>query len=75
MRTTLSLDDDVLEEVRAYAKNRDVGLGKAVSDLVRRGLRAPLRTRTVNGFHVVDLPPDSPPISSEDVAKLKDEWK
>jgi len=73
MRTTLSLDDDVFEEVKTYAKSRDVALGKAVSELVRRGLQAPLRTRIVNGFHVVDLPPDSPPVSSEDVKKLLEE--
>jgi Arc/MetJ family transcription regulator len=75
MRTTLSLDDDVLREVKAYAKSRDVSIGKAVSDLVRRGLRAPLRTRLINGFHVVDLPPDSPPVSTDDVKKLQDELK
>ncbi len=75
MRTTLSLDDDVLQEVKAYAKSRDVAIGKAVSDLVRRGLRAPLRTRVVNGFHVVDLPPGSAPVTSEDVDRLQDELK
>ena len=75
MRTTLSLEDDVLREVKAYAKSRDVSIGKAVSDLVRRGLRAPLQTRLINGFHVVDLPPDSPPVSTEDVKKLLDELK
>jgi hypothetical protein len=73
MRTTLSLDDDVFQEVKAYAKSRDVALGKAVSYLVRRGLHAPIRTRVVNGFHVVDLPPGTPPVGSEDVARLKDE--
>jgi hypothetical protein len=73
MRTTLSLDDDVFEEVKIYAKSRDVALGKAVSELVRRGLHAPLRTRVVNGFHVVDLPPDSPRVSSEDVKRLLEE--
>ncbi|MGB9464829.1 MAG: hypothetical protein WBR10_06925 [Candidatus Acidiferrum sp.] len=75
MRTTLSLDDDVLQEVKAYAKSRDVAIGKAVSDLVRRGLRAPLRTRVVNGFHVADLPPGSAPVTSEDVDRLQDELK
>jgi len=75
MRTTLSLEDDVLGEVKAYAKSRDVSIGKAVSDLVRRGLHAPLRTRIVNGFHVVDLPPDSPTVSSEDVKRLLDEME
>jgi hypothetical protein len=73
MRTTLSLDDDVFREVKAYAESRDVAIGKAVSELVRRGLRAPLQTRLVNGFHVVELPPGSPPVSIEDVEKLQDE--
>jgi hypothetical protein len=73
MRTTLSLDDDVLQEVKAYAKSRDVAIGKAVSDLVRRGLHAPLRTRIVNGFHVADLPPSSEQVTAEDIKKLEDE--
>jgi hypothetical protein len=73
MRTTLSLDDDVLQEVRAYAKSRDVAIGKAVSDLVRRGLHAPLRTRIVNGFHVADLPPCSERVTAEDIKRLEDE--
>lgn len=73
MRTTLSLDDDVLEAAKTYAKSRDVALGKAVSELVRRGLDAPLRTRIVNGFHVVDLPTGSPTVTSADVKRLQDE--
>ena len=73
MRTTLSLDDDVFREVKAYAQSRDVAIGKAVSELVRRGLHAPLQTRLVNGFHIVKLPPGSPPVSTEDVEKLQDE--
>jgi hypothetical protein len=73
MRTTLSLDDDVFREVKAYAESRDVAMGKAVSELVRRGLHAPLQTRVVNGFYVVELPPGSPPVSAEDVEKLEDE--
>jgi hypothetical protein len=38
MRTTLSLDDEVLGLVKRYAESRSRGLGKAVSELVRRGL-------------------------------------
>lgn len=73
MRTTLSLDDDVLAAAKTYAENRHVSIGKALSDLVRRGLQAPLRTRLVNGFHVVDLPPDSPKVTAADVKRLQDE--
>ena len=72
MRTTLSLDDDVFREAKVYAESRDLALGKAVCELVRRGLQAPLQTRVVNGFHVIELPPGSPPVSSEDVRKLQE---
>jgi hypothetical protein len=73
MRTTISLDDDIFREAKVYAESRDIALGKAVSELVRRGLQAPLQTRVVNGFHVVILPAGSPRVSSEDVRKLEDE--
>lgn len=73
MRTTLSLDDDVFREAKEYAESRDLALGKAVSELVRRGLQAPLQTRLVNGFHVVELPVGSPQVNLEDVRKLRDE--
>jgi hypothetical protein len=73
MRTTLSLDDDVLREASTYAESRDISIGKAVSEFVRRGLHAPLRTLIVNGFHLVELAPDSPAVSTEDVRKLQDD--
>ena len=73
MRTTLFLDDDLVPEIKTYAEARDLALGKAVSELVRRGLQAPLRTRVVNGFHVVDLPAGSPAITTGHVRKLQDE--
>ena len=57
MRTTLNLDDDALKTLKSYAKGRRLALGKAASELVRRGVDAPLRTRTVNGIQVVVLPP------------------
>jgi hypothetical protein len=73
MRTTLSIDDDVLREVKVYADSRDIPLGKAVSELVRRGLQAPLQTRLVNGFHVVELPRGSPTVTGEQIRKLQEE--
>lgn len=73
MRTTLSLDDDLVPHVKTYAESRDITVGKAVSELVRRGLHAPLRTRVVNGFHVVELPSGSPVVTSEHIQKLEEE--
>jgi hypothetical protein len=73
MRTTLSLDDDLLPQVKKYAESRDITVGKAVSELVRRGLHAPIQTRVVNGFHVIELPPGSPPVTIEHIRKLEEE--
>jgi len=75
VRTTLSLDDDVFPLVKRYAEGRSLKLGKAVSELVRKGLKAPVQTRVVNGFHVVVLPPDSPPVTTEDVKRLQDDFE
>ena len=41
MRTTLSLDDDVFQVLKTYAEKRSLAMGKALSELVRRGLSAP----------------------------------
>jgi hypothetical protein len=71
MRTTVNMDDDVLEIVKQYAESRAVGLGKAVSELVRRGITVPRPTRQVNGLQVFDLPADSPGVSSNKVRELE----
>jgi hypothetical protein len=71
MRTTLSLDDDVFQVVKNYAENRSLAIGKAVSELVRRGLSAPVKTRVVNGLVVFDVPEDSEAVTSKLVKQLE----
>ena len=73
MRTTLSLQDDAVETIRAYAKRRRLSLGKAASELVRRGTRYQVGTRRVNGLPVLAAPDDFPLITSERVRELSDE--
>lgn len=75
MRTTLNLDDEVFRLARGYARSRSLALGKAVSELVRKGLSAPVRTRIVNGVHVFDLPAGGDRISSERVKELESEME
>jgi len=70
MRTTLNLDDDILAQLKQYAENRSIALGQAASELVRRGLSAPVQTRLVNGFHVIVLPEGTPEVTSEEVKRL-----
>jgi hypothetical protein len=38
MRTTLDLDDDILQAAKELASGRRLTIGKVVSDLARRGL-------------------------------------
>ena len=73
MRTTLRLDDDVIELVKSYAQSRDLSIGKAVSELVRRGANVQRQTRVVNGLQVFDLPPDSPKVTTKKVKQLESE--
>jgi hypothetical protein len=73
MRTTLNLDDDALEILREYSETRSLALGKAASELVRRGAVSPTPTRLVNGFVVFDIPPGGPKISSQRVKELESE--
>ncbi|MFZ1166784.1 MAG: hypothetical protein WBX04_04435 [Candidatus Sulfotelmatobacter sp.] len=73
MRTTLNLDDDAVKILREYSETRSLGLGKAASELVRKGAASPTPTRMVNGFVVFDVPPGGPKISSERVKELESE--
>jgi hypothetical protein len=74
VRTTIRLDDDVFEIVKNYAEARSVAMGKALSELVRRGLHAPVKTRVVNGLVVFDVPESSDRITAERVKELAEEW-
>ena len=71
MRTTLALDDDVAELAARQAKLRGVSLGKAVSDLMRRGLTAPTSFQNQNGIVVFSLPADSPTVTTEEVRRME----
>ena len=65
VRTTLTLDDDVLDLVARRAKLRGVSLGKSVSDLLRRGLSSPTPSEKRGGVVVFRLPADSPRVTTE----------
>lgn len=67
MRTTLTLDDDVLGEAVKRAEALRISVGKAVSDLVRRGLTVAPPVREVDGLIVFDPPKGSPKISARKV--------
>jgi hypothetical protein len=73
MRTTLAIDDDALEIARQYASANGRGLGKAVSELVRKAVAPPLTMRrTAAGFLVYDRPPGNV-VTSEMVKEFLNE--
>jgi hypothetical protein len=75
MRTTINLDDDVLEAARAMAHSERRTLGVVLSDLIRRGLvPRPLRIEDDEGFPVFRVRPDAAPITDEMVhAAMEDD--
>jgi hypothetical protein len=73
MRTTLALEDDAVEAIASYAKGQRISLGKAASELIRRGSGFRLGTRQVNGLPVFEVPDHFPKITSEQVRQLLDE--
>jgi hypothetical protein len=73
MRTTLTIDDDLLQAAKSMARMRSVSVGTVVSDLVRKTLESGCKIRMENGFPVFDVPPGSPPITLELVKSLEDE--
>lgn len=72
MRTTLDIDDDVLEVARAVAAAEGRSLGQAVSGLARRGLSASLRVEGT-GLPAFTVPADATPITADTVRRALDE--
>lgn len=77
MRTTVSINDDLLEQVHHYARGRGLRFSRAVEELLGRGLRPrPLpATKNTAGWFTIELPPGSPVITTERVLELEREME
>jgi len=77
MRTTLDVDADVLEAVKAIAESQKSTAGKVLSELARASLKPsrhrPAKYRTRNGVPLFPRRPGSRPITSEMVKRLQEE--
>ena len=75
MRTTLTLDDDVLMAAKGLAERQRKTVGEIVSALARQGLRReggnPPAIR--NGVVLLPTGPDSKPVTLALVNQLRDE--
>jgi len=72
MRTTLDLDDDVLQAAKELAQIRKSTAGKVLSELARRGLESPRATKSRNG---VPLLPRRPVGAAKPTMKLVNELR
>lgn len=74
MRTTVTIDNDVLAVARALAERSGTSLGRAISELARRGFRSmpPAVKQGEGAVFAVDS--DAGPITSEDVYRSLSDW-
>jgi hypothetical protein len=72
MRTTLSLDDDVVTAAKELAAGEGRSLGAVVSELARRGLH-PAKVDADDELPVIRVPPGTPPITLAMVRRALDE--
>ncbi|RLK52368.1 CopG family transcriptional regulator [Microbacterium telephonicum] len=73
MRTTLTIDDDVLAAAKQFAAARGLTLGEAVSQLARATLTERKRFATRNGVVLLPGPPEAGRATLDDVNALRDE--
>jgi hypothetical protein len=69
----LDLEDDAMQAIKTYAEDYDLSLGKAASELIRRGVRYRVPIVRYNGLAVFEPPPgEFPTITTERVLQLLD---
>jgi len=74
VRTTLDIDDDVLQAAKDLAANRRSTAGKVLSDLARQALEPRGRVVVRNGAPLLPRgPAGSPKITLDLVNRLRDE--
>lgn len=73
MRTTLDLDDDILQAAKELAESRRTTAGKIVSELVRKALQAPASpVRVRNGVPLISRSLGAPVMTMKLVNELRD---
>ena len=74
MRTTLDIDEDVLQAAKELAANRGTTTGKVLSELARQALAPRRAPRVRNGVPLLARrPPTSPKSTMDVVNRLRDE--
>jgi hypothetical protein len=72
MRTTLDLDEDVLQAAKEIARQRGVTVGKVLSDLARLAMARQATGETRHGLPLFPIQPDADLVTLERVNRLRD---
>jgi hypothetical protein len=73
MRTTVDIDEDVLQAAKELAVMRGKTAGQILSELARRSLAPPMSQTVRNGVPIVPRRPGAPLITNADVRRWLDE--
>lgn len=73
MRTTVTIDDDVLAAAKQFADARGLTLGEALSQLARATLTERRRFDTRNGIVLLPASSDAGSATLDDVNALRDD--
>jgi hypothetical protein len=73
VRTTLTIDPEVLSAAKRLAAARSQSIGKVISDLARKGLAVQGSAVARGGFPVFKVPANAKPLTLEDVQRDADE--
>ena len=74
MRTTIDIDDDILQAAKSLARSNRVSLGRALSQLARKGLQPQVTTFDDEFFPTFPCGPGDAPVTSEQVKEALEEW-
>ena len=73
MRTTITIDDDVLTAARAIARQRNQPVGRIVSELARQSLRPAAAAAERNGVPLLPVRDQGVIVTLDIVNALRDE--
>jgi predicted CopG family antitoxin len=73
MRTTVEIDDDILERIKVRAKREKRSAGRVISDLLKLQLDQPPDITMKNGIPVLRASRPAKVITSEDVDAMMEE--
>lgn len=74
MRTTLDIDEDVLQAAKELAQQQKTTAGRVLSELARKGLQPPAESpEPRNGVPLLPPRRGEKPVTNEAVDRLRDE--